>query len=69
METPHVHLLQPLRYPIITVIWWVGIWGLSETLLTLFFKEKIIFKLSFYISLIILVILLIAMDPTIADRL
>jgi hypothetical protein len=58
-----------MRYSIITIIWWLGMWGLIDTILTHFYKENILYKLFFYLSLIILVVILTKIDPTIVEYL
>lgn len=60
---------NPLGYSLVTILWWVGIWGLSETILTLFFKESLIFKLGFYLLLISIVFLLLLVDPQTVNHL
>ncbi len=66
METPHLPLgerYKALGISMLTILWWVGIWGLSETLLTILFKESIVLKLGVYLLMIAGVFLAILFEP------
>lgn len=72
METPHLPLgdrYKALGYSMLTILWWVGVWGLSESLMTLMFKQSIVLKLGFYLFMIATVFLVILFDPTIIKNL
>lgn len=69
METTPKNTIKSIRYSLITIIWWLGMWGLMDTMLTHFFKENTLYKMFFYLSVITLVILLTKIDPTIVEYL
>jgi hypothetical protein len=72
METPHIPLGQrykSLGYSMLTILWWVGVWGLAETIITLMFKQSLFFKLGVYIFMIAAVFLTILFDPTLVKNL
>lgn len=72
METPHIPIGErytSLGYSILTILWWVGIWGLTETITTLLFKESVFFKLGLYLFMIAAVFLAILFDPRIVKNL
>lgn len=72
METPHIPLgerYKSLGYSMLTILWWVGVWGLAETIMTLMFKEAIFFKLGVYILMIAAVFLTVLFDPTLVKAL
>lgn len=72
METPHIPLGEryvSLGFSMLTILWWVGVWGLSETLLTLMFKESIFFKLGVYLLMIAAVFIAILFEPRIIKNL
>ena len=72
METPHIPLgerYKTLGYSMVTILWWVGIWGLSESILTLLFKESVFFKLGVYVLMIATVFLVTLFDPTLVQNL
>jgi hypothetical protein len=72
METPHIPLGErytSLGYSFLTILWWVGVWGLSESIMTLLFKESIFFKLGLYLLMIAAVFLAVLFDPKIVKHL
>jgi hypothetical protein len=72
METPHLPLgdrYKALGYSMLTIVWWVGVWGLAESIMTLMFKQSIVLKLGFYLFMIATVFLVILFDPTIIKNL
>lgn len=72
METPHIPIgerYKSLGYSMLTILWWVGIWGLSESLMTIMFKESIFFKLGTYLLMIASVFLAVLFDPRIVSNL
>lgn len=72
METPHIPLgerYKSLGYSMLTILWWVGIWGLSESIMTLLFKESVFFKLGLYLLMIAAVFLAVLFDPRIVSSL
>jgi hypothetical protein len=72
METPQIPLgerYKALGYSMLTIVWWVGVWGLSESIMTLMFKQSILLKLGFYLFMIATVFLIILFDPTLIKNL
>lgn len=72
MDSPHLPLgerYQALGLSIVTVIWWVGIWGLNETIMTFLFKESLILRLGIYLLMIASVFLAILFEPRIIKNL
>jgi hypothetical protein len=72
METPNIPIgerYKSLAYSMLNILWWVGVWGLSESLMTLMFKESILLKLGLYLLMIASVFLAILFDPRIIESL
>lgn len=70
MEPPApINTVKSIHYSIITIIWWLGIWGLLDTIMTHFFKDKSMYKLFFYLGLITSIVILTKIDPTISEYL
>ena len=66
MDTPHIPLSQrykSLGYSLITVVWWVGIWGLAETIIGFLVKESLMLRLGIFLSLIAFVFLMVLIKP------
>jgi hypothetical protein len=72
METPNIPIGErytALGYSMLNILWWVGVWGLSESIMTILFKESVFFKLGFYLLMIASVFLAILFDPKIIKNL
>jgi hypothetical protein len=50
-------------YSMFTVLWWVAIWGLSETIMTILVKNSIIYRLGIYISMLAFAFLMLLFQP------
>ena len=72
METPNIPLSKrytSLGYSLITVLWWIGIWGLTETIVGFLVKESLILRLGIFLSMIALVFFLILIRPELVEYL
>ena len=72
METPHIPLSQrykSLGYSLITVLWWIGIWGLAETVVGFLVKESLLMRLGIFLSMIALVFFLVLIHPEFVEYL
>jgi low temperature requirement protein LtrA len=72
METPNIPLSKrytSLAYSLITVLWWIGIWGLTETVVGFLVKESLLLRLGIFLSMIALVFFLILIRPELVEYL
>ena len=67
-KAPERLVRTKLFHSVITILWWVGIWGLSETLLTFMVKNSITTRLAIYSGMIVFVFLMILMSPDIVEN-
>ncbi len=58
-----VTLQKPLLHNILTILWWVSIWGLTELAIDYAVKHHIPSRFIFYIGLILLVGAAVYFDP------
>lgn len=56
-------------YSFFTVLWWVAIWGLSETIMTILVKNSIIYRLGIYLSILAFVFLMLLYQPKLLEYL
>jgi hypothetical protein len=56
-------------YSLFTVLWWVAIWGLSETIMTILVKNSIIYRLGIYLSILAFVFLMLLHQPQLIEYL
>ncbi len=67
-RAPDILIRKKLSHSLITILWWVGIWGLSETLLTVLVKNSIAYRFGVYLGMIAFVFLMIFMSPEIVEN-
>ncbi len=60
---------KPLLHSILTILWWVGIWGLTELAIEYATKYHIPSKPFFYIGLLLLVSVVLYFDPNLTESL
>lgn len=71
MDTPSVPLgtrYESLGYSMLTIVWWVGVWGLNETIMTLLFKGSLVLRLGIYLLMIATVFVAVLYDPRIIQK-
>ena len=66
---PAVSKKNVVFYSLFTIIWWVSIWGLSETLMTYMVKNSLIHRAAIYSGLLLLVFLTMLIDPKLIEYL
>ena len=56
-------------YSLFTVLWWVAIWGLSETIMTILVKNSILYRLGIYLSILAFVFAMLLFQPQLIEYL
>ena len=72
VDTPSLPVISKdniLFYSVFTIIWWVSIWGLSETLMTYLVKNSLAHRAAIYGALILLVFGMMLVDPKLIEYL
>ena len=59
--------LLPLA--ILIVFWWIGIWGLVDTILHPFIKNKFWVAIGVYSAMIVAVLLIVNLNPSVLESL
>jgi hypothetical protein len=54
---------------ILIVVWWIGVWGLIETVIQPFIKNNYWSAISVYSAMIVIVLLLVSVYPQILESL
>ncbi len=71
IETPRVPVptkRRTLLYSFIVILWWVGIWGLSETVMSYFVKNSLVSRFAIYTGLLLVVLFAIWSEPDIIEH-
>ena len=72
LDTPSLPAISKnnvLFYSVFTILWWVSIWGLSETLMVYMVKNSLIQRAAIYVGLILLVFVMMLVDPKLIEYL
>ena len=66
MESPPLplgHRAKALGYSVMLIMWWIGIWGIADTVIHMVFKGETMKELGVYIAMISVVLLLVFVNP------
>lgn len=71
METPPSPMSQRYKaviYSLILIIWWIGVWGIADTVIHLVFKGHTMKELGVYIFFVVSVLAIVFLHPEIIER-
>ena len=66
---PAISKKNVVFYSLFTILWWVAIWGLSETLMTYMVKNSLVQRAAIYAGLLLLVFVIMLVDPQLIEYL
>ena len=66
---PAISKKNVVFYSLFTIVWWVSIWGLSETLMFYMVKNSLIYRAAIYAGLLLLVFGMMLVDPNLIEYL
>jgi len=66
---PAISKKNVVFYSLFTIVWWVSIWGLSETLMFYMVKNSLIYRAAIYTGLLLLVFVMMLLDPQLVNYL
>jgi hypothetical protein len=65
---PFVGRFKAVFYSLILILWWVGVWGLADTVIHLVFKGETMKELGVYIFFVVTVLILVFVNPELLER-
>jgi hypothetical protein len=65
---PFTNRYKPLVYSLLLIIWWIGVWGIADTVIHMVFKGQTMKELGVYIGFVSLVLLVVFVNPEFLDR-
>jgi succinate dehydrogenase hydrophobic anchor subunit len=68
MERPRRSIYQILLITILLVFWWVGIWGLTETILQQYIRGSFTRSIIAYCGLVAFVVCVVLYDTSILEH-
>ena len=67
MESPSLPLVghkgQAVVYSLLLIVWWIGVWGIADTVIHLLFKGETLKELGVYILMVTFVLCLLVLNP------
>ena len=71
MESPTLPFVQRYKavgYSLLLILWWIGVWGIADTIIHLVFKGHTMKELGVYISFVVIVLVVIFVNPELLER-
>ncbi len=71
MESPTLPFLNRYKavfYSVILIVWWIGVWGIADTVIHLVFKGETMKELGVYIGFVSIVLFIIFVHPELLER-
>ncbi len=71
MESPTLPFqkrFKALGYSLLLIFWWIGVWGIADTVIHLVFKGQTMKELGVYVFLVSFVLFVIFLHPDFLDR-
>ncbi|NBO61369.1 MAG: hypothetical protein EBU82_10415 [Flavobacteriia bacterium] len=65
---PFVNRYKPLVYSVLLIIWWIGVWGIADTVIHIVFKGQTMKELGVYIGFVTFVLFVIFVHPEFLER-
>jgi hypothetical protein len=65
---PFVGRFKAVLYSIVLILWWVGVWGIADTLIHMVFKGETMKELGIYIFFVATVLVLVFVNPELLER-
>jgi hypothetical protein len=71
MEAPSLpfgNRYKAVLYSVVLIVWWIGVWGIADTVIHMVFQGETMKELGVYIFFIVFVLFLIYVHPELLDR-
>ena len=65
---PFVNRYKPLVYSVLLILWWIGVWGIADTVIHIVFKGQTMKELGVYIGFVTLVLFVIYVHLEFLER-
>ncbi len=65
---PFTNRAKAILYSVLLILWWVGVWGIADTIIHLVFKGQTMKELAVYIGLVSIVLVFLFLNPDFMSR-
>lgn len=72
MESPSQifrHRSKAVVYSVLMILWWIGVWGIADTVIHLVFKGQTMMELGVYVFFVSIVLFLVFLSPDLLEKL
>ena len=66
---PFGHRAKAVVYSLVLIVWWIGVWGIADTVIHTVFKGETMKELGVYIAMVTLVLFLLVLNPDLTEHL
>ncbi len=67
-KLPSINRYKAVFYSLILIIWWIGVWGIADTVIHMVFQGETMKELGVYIGFVTIVLLIIFVHPELLER-
>jgi hypothetical protein len=71
MEAPTLPFsgrFKAVGYSFLLILWWIGVWGIADTVIHLVFKGHTMKELGVYVAFVGIVLTVVFLNPEFVDR-
>ena len=65
---PFANRYKAVLYSVVLIMWWIGVWGIADTVIHMVFQGETMKELGVYIFLVVSVLFLVFVHPELIDR-
>ncbi len=66
---PFTNRYKAILYSLLLILWWIGVWGIADTVIHLVFKGETMKELGVYLFLVSVVLFFIVLSPELLEKL
>lgn len=66
---PFTNRYKAIFYSLLLILWWIGVWGIADTVIHLVFKGETMKELGVYLFLVSVVLFFIVLSPELLEKL
>ena len=65
---PFSNRFKAVAYSFVLILWWIGVWGIADTLIHLVFKGQTMKELAVYIGFVVIALTVVFVYPDFIER-
>jgi hypothetical protein len=65
---PFSNRFKAIGYSFVLILWWIGVWGIADTVIHLVFKGQTMKELAVYIGFVVIALTVVFVYPDFIER-